>query len=97
MINIFFYDLIDLRMEMILNRILNKVENIERKVSKYFKDYDRSEVLDKTFLSKFPIKNAEEFLMIETCILNEPDFISKLVIIEILICETRFYLNLSSL
>lgn len=83
-INIFFYESTDPTVKMILCRILSKVENIENMLSKYHKDDDKSAILDKTFLSKFPIKNAEEFLMVETCILNEPDFVLKLVFIEIL-------------
>lgn len=83
MVNILFYKSTDPTVKMILCSILSKVENIEKKLSKYLKDDNKSAVLDKTFLSKFPINNAEEFLMVETCILNEPEFISKLVFIEI--------------
>jgi hypothetical protein len=64
---------------MILNRILLKVENTEKMVSSYNKNENKSTELDKLFLSKFPIDNIEGFLAVETCILNDFDFVLKLV------------------
>lgn len=62
---------------MMLNRILIKILNIENILS--INNVDNSALLDESFISKFPITNAEEFLLVETCILNEHSFVSKLV------------------
>ncbi|XP_050538217.1 uncharacterized protein LOC126903777 isoform X2 [Daktulosphaira vitifoliae] len=67
----------DPTMNMMLNRILLKVENIEKILSKH-KNENKNALLDNSFLSKFPIDNVEGFLLIETCISNEIDFVSKL-------------------
>lgn len=62
---------------MILYRILIKIANIENILSK--NNEDKSAPLDESFLSKFPISSAEGFLLVETCILNEQNFVLKLV------------------
>lgn len=62
---------------MMLNRILIKIGNIENILSK--NNEDKSALLDESFLSKFPITNAEGLLLVENCILNENSFASKLV------------------
>lgn len=62
---------------MMLNRILIKIANIENILSKNTED--KSALLDKPFLSKFPITNPEGLLLVESCILNEHSFDSKLV------------------
>ncbi|XP_050547122.1 uncharacterized protein LOC126908851, partial [Daktulosphaira vitifoliae] len=62
---------------MMLNRVLLKVENIEKFLSKH-KNENKNALLDNSFLSKFPIDNVEGFLLVETCISNEIDFVSKL-------------------
>lgn len=61
-----------------LNRILLKVENIEKMMTKN-KNNDTSVLLNQSFLSKFPIDGQDGFLLVENCILNELDFVSKLV------------------
>lgn len=68
---------------MMLNRILIKIANIENILSK--NNEDKTVLLDESFISKFPIGNAERFLLVETCILNDHNFASKLVIF-FLIC-----------
>lgn len=35
--------------------------------------------LDERFLSKFPMINFEGFKLVENCIVNEPEFVTKLV------------------
>ena len=64
-------------MKMILNRILLKVENIEKMLCNN-KEGKRAR-LDESFLSKFPIENADGFSLVNTCILNDIDFTPKLV------------------
>ncbi|XP_016660141.1 uncharacterized protein LOC107883830 isoform X2 [Acyrthosiphon pisum] len=66
----------DQTVKMMLNRILIKIANIENILSK--NNEDNSALLDESFISKFPITNAEGFLLVETCILNEHSFVSKL-------------------
>jgi len=60
-----------------LNRILIKIANIENILSK--NNEDKSAPLDESFLSKFPISSAEGFSLVETRILNDQNFVSKLV------------------
>jgi len=62
---------------MMLNRILIKISNIQNILSKH--NEEKSTVLDDSFISKFLIVNAEGFLLVETCILNEHGFASKLI------------------
>lgn len=62
---------------MMFQQILIKIENIEKLLKK--RDDNKLEILDESFLSIFPIKSAEEFLLVQTNILNDPDFASKLV------------------
>ncbi|CAI6366379.1 unnamed protein product [Macrosiphum euphorbiae] len=66
----------DPTVKMMLNRILIKISNIENILSKNHKD--ESILLDESFRSKFPLIHAEGFLLVETCILNENGFASKL-------------------
>lgn len=67
----------DPTVKMMRNRILIKISNIENILSKNHKD--ESVLLDESFRSKFPIIHTEGFLLVETCILNENGFASKLV------------------
>lgn len=62
---------------MMLNIILIKIANSENILSK--NNEDKSAPLDESFISKFPITNAEGLLLEEPCILNEHSFVSKLV------------------
>lgn len=77
---------------MILNRILLKVENIEKMMRKN-KYNETSELLNQSFLSKFPIDGQDRFLLVENCILNELDFVSKLVNWLLMFCmQMSFFL-----
>jgi len=64
--------------KLLLNRVLSKLEN-----NSFEKNNQQSIQLDKTFLSNFPIDNAERFMSIENLILNENGFATKLVAIYI--------------
>lgn len=59
--------------KLLLNRTLSKIDKsiIEQPLSQ----------LDASFLSKFPMNNLEEFMLVEKCIMDETEFVPKLVII----------------
>lgn len=61
--------------KLLLNRVLSKLEAISSNDIRHMS----VELTDDNFLSKFPINDAEQFLFIESCILNEFGFVSKLV------------------
>lgn len=57
-----------------LNRILSKIDG-----NSIGNSNEQPLSLDGSFLSKFPMTNFEEFMLVENCILNESDFVPKLV------------------
>jgi len=63
-----------------LKRLLSKVEVLESnsKLNNGFSSTN-NQYIDSDFLSLFPMKTKEEFLSIENKIVNELDFLSKLV------------------
>lgn len=63
-----------------LNRLLSKVEIIETYLKNKNTNVKNIEI-DIQFLSNFPIKNTENFVLIEDCIKNEFKFVLKLVAI----------------
>lgn len=65
---------------LMLNRLLSKVEIIETYLKNKNTNVKNIEI-DIQFLSNFPIRNAENFVLIEDCIENEFEFALKLVAI----------------
>ena len=65
----------------LLKRLLSKVEVLElNSKNNSNSTTTNNNYIDSSFLSLFPIRNKEEFLSIENKIINEPDFISMLVL-----------------
>lgn len=62
-----------------LNRLLSKVEVLETNLKNNSCSAMTNNYIDSDFLSLFPIKNKDEFLSVEHRIINEIDFVSKLV------------------
>lgn len=64
-------------MNMMIARVLSKVENIEKLLLKTYSLGPKK--LDQSFLSQFPVCNEEQFILINSCINDDPEFVSKLV------------------
>lgn len=65
---------------LMLNRIFAKIEVIEANLKNTSQSIVPTVYIDPTFLSYFPLKNADELLSIENLIKNETEFVLKLVI-----------------
>lgn len=65
---------------LILNRLLTKVEVLEtNSKNNNLNSAMANQYIDSNFLSLFPIKDKDEFLSVESNIVNEVDFVLKLV------------------
>ncbi|XP_016658075.1 uncharacterized protein LOC107883115 isoform X2 [Acyrthosiphon pisum] len=63
---------------LILNRLLTKVEVLETNSKNNINSAMDNQYIDSNFLSLFPINNKDEFLSVESNIVNEVDFVLKL-------------------
>lgn len=65
---------------LILNRLLTKVEVLEtNSKNNHLNSTMANQYIDSNFLSLFPIKDKDAFLSVELNIVNEVDFVLKLV------------------
>jgi len=65
---------------LILNRLLTKVEVLEtNSKNNSLNSAMANQNIDSNFLSLFPIKDKDEFLSVESNMVNEVDFVLKLV------------------
>lgn len=77
-----------------LNRINAKIQLMEENSkNKGQKNNDTSIRTDSQFLSYFPLKNAEELLLLENRIKNEFEFVPKLVISYYYLCFLNIFLK----